>query len=175
MTKAPKMKASAKPKAPKKASSAQKPKIAKAQGRSVAEWVGKTSDTKPPPRVLVRIFEREGGICHISGRKIMPGEKWQADHKIALINGGENREGNLFPSLTAPHKEKTKADVAEKSKIAAIKGKHIGAIVPAAAIQGLPMPTTQRAADRKERAATTDKTAIGTGVVWRFGIPYKQR
>ncbi len=98
--------------------------------RSVKEWVGKTDDTKPPPRVLLRIFEREQGVCHISGRKIMPGEKWQADHKIALINGGENRESNLFPALVGPHATKTKEDVAEKAHVAALAKSHLGASAP---------------------------------------------
>jgi 5-methylcytosine-specific restriction enzyme A len=94
--------------------------------RKVVEWVGKNDDSRPPPRVLLRIFERENGICHISGRKIAPGEKWQADHKIAIINGGKNCESNLFPALVGPHKEKTKADVAEKSAVAARAKSHIG-------------------------------------------------
>ena len=94
--------------------------------RSVKEWIGATDDAKVPPRVLLRIFERENGRCHISGRKIMPGEKWQADHKIALINGGENRESNLFPALVGPHKEKTRADVAEKSRVAERAKSHRG-------------------------------------------------
>ena len=95
--------------------------------RSVREWVGKTPDTKPPPRVRLRIFQRENGMCHISGRKISPGEEWQADHKIALINGGENRESNLFPALVDKHAEKTKADMAEKSRIADLAKGHFGA------------------------------------------------
>lgn len=90
------------------------------------EWIGKTPDTKVPPRVLLRIFVREGGICHISGRKIRPSEKWQADHKIALCNGGEHRESNLFPALGEPHKEKTKLDVAEKKRTNRIRSKHLG-------------------------------------------------
>ena len=65
----------------------------------------------------------------------MPGEKWQADHKIALINGGENRESNLFPALIGPHKEKTKADVAEKARIASMAKKHIGATTPTGTIK----------------------------------------
>lgn len=114
--------------------------------RNVPEWVGKTPDSKVPPRVLLRIWEREHGICHISKRKIMPGEKWQAEHKIALINGGENRESNIFPALTEPHKIKTREDIAEKAKIAAIKGKHIGAIVPKGDIKGASLPKSAKAA-----------------------------
>jgi 5-methylcytosine-specific restriction protein A len=93
--------------------------------RAVDEWIGKTDNAKVPPRVRVRIFEREHGRCHISGRKIMPGDLWDLDHGIALINGGEHRESNLFPALRDKHREKTRADVAEKAKTAAVKAKHI--------------------------------------------------
>lgn len=56
----------------------------------------------------------------------MAGDKWELDHKIALINGGENRETNLAPALSFAHKIKTRTDVAEKSKIARIRAKHLG-------------------------------------------------
>jgi len=94
--------------------------------RSVDEWIGKTDDTPIPPRVRLRVFEAHGGKCYLSGRKILAGEPWQVDHVIALINGGENRESNLAPILTAKHKEKTRDDVAEKSKVARIRAKHLG-------------------------------------------------
>lgn len=94
--------------------------------RSVPEWIGATHDAKVPARVRLRIFEREGGICHLSGRKITPSDAWDLDHKIALCNGGEHRESNLFPALRAKHREKTAQDVAEKSKVARIRAKHLG-------------------------------------------------
>ena len=56
----------------------------------------------------------------------MAGEKWELDHKIALINGGENRETNLAPALSFAHKIKTRTDVKVKSKIARVKAKHLG-------------------------------------------------
>jgi 5-methylcytosine-specific restriction endonuclease McrA len=95
-------------------------------GRTVAEWVGSTPDAAIPPRVRLRVFERERGICHISGRKIQPGEPWDCDHRIALINGGEHRESNLFPALRDKHREKTAADVAEKALVARRRQKHLG-------------------------------------------------
>ena len=101
-------------------------RVSKDQGRSVKEWIGATPDAKVPPRVRLRIFEREGGICHISKRKIMPGEPWELDHVPALINGGQNRESMLFPALKDKHKEKTKADVAEKAAVSAKAKAHIG-------------------------------------------------
>ena len=94
--------------------------------RETPEWIGKTDDSAIPPRVRVRIFERCGGVCHLSGRKIMAGEAWELDHVIALINGGEHRESNLAPALKAAHRAKTAEDVALKSKVARIKAKHLG-------------------------------------------------
>ena len=95
-------------------------------GRALPEWVGSTPDAKVPPRVRLRIFEREGGRCWLSGRKIMPGDVWQLDHKIALINGGAHAEFNLFPALDAPHRAKTNEDLKIKSKVARVRAKHLG-------------------------------------------------
>jgi 5-methylcytosine-specific restriction protein A len=94
--------------------------------RSVPEWIGATPDTAIPPRVRLRVFEAHGGVCHISGRKIRAGEKWEADHVIALINGGENRESNLAPALSDKHKAKTRADVRQKADVARKRHKHLG-------------------------------------------------
>lgn len=94
--------------------------------RAVTEWIGKNDDSMPPPRVRLRIFEAHGGVCHISGRRIQAGEAWQLDHIIALINGGENRERNMAPALTAPHKAKTRLDVAEKARVARKRKTHLG-------------------------------------------------
>lgn len=94
--------------------------------REVPEWIGKSDDSKVPQRVRIRVFEREGGICHITGQKIATGEAWQLDHRIPLILGGEHRESNLFPALVEPHKRKTANEMKIKSKIARIKAKHLG-------------------------------------------------
>ena len=94
--------------------------------RSLEEWVGATPDTPIPPRVRARVFERHGGVCHISGRKIRAGDAWECDHVIALVNGGENRESNLAPALTDKHREKTAEDVEIKSKVARQRAKHLG-------------------------------------------------
>ena len=94
--------------------------------RATPEWIGKTDDAAIPPRVRLRVFEAHGGICAISGRKIMPGDRWQVDHAIALVNGGQHRESNFQPVLDAAHKTKTRADVATKAKIASVRKKHLG-------------------------------------------------
>lgn len=94
--------------------------------RALPEWIGKTPDAKVPPRVRDRIFEREDHRCHISGRVIAAGEPWDLDHRIALINGGEHRESNLFPALKDKHREKTAEDVAQKADAYAKRSKHFG-------------------------------------------------
>jgi hypothetical protein len=95
--------------------------------RSVPEWIGKTPDSRPPPHVRLRIFESCKGVCHWSKITIRPGDDWDCDHVIALINGGENRESNMAPILRGkPHREKTKADVAEKSKVYRKRANHLG-------------------------------------------------
>ena len=94
--------------------------------RSVDEWIGKTDDTAIPARVRLRVFERYGGKCYLSGRIIRAGEPWHLDHVVPLIGGGENRESNLAPVLTSPHREKTKKDVQEKALVAKKRMRHLG-------------------------------------------------
>lgn len=94
--------------------------------RSIDLWVGRTDDAKVPPRVRARIFLREDGRCWITGRKILTGDHWDLDHKVALINGGRHAEDNLFPALRDKHRQKTAEDVAEKSKVARVRAKHLG-------------------------------------------------
>ena len=94
--------------------------------RTTPEWVGSTDDARVPPRVRLRIFNAHSGVCYLSGRKIMPADKWELEHKTALCNGGEHRESNLAPALVAPHKEKTKSDVKLKAKIDRIRKRHLG-------------------------------------------------
>jgi 5-methylcytosine-specific restriction enzyme A len=94
--------------------------------RSVEEWIGKSDDSAVPPRVRLRIFERHDGRCHLTGKKIMPGDAWDLDHVVALINGGEHRELNLAPAIRAAHRTKTAADVKLKAKVARTKAKHLG-------------------------------------------------
>lgn len=95
--------------------------------RSTPEWIGKTDNTQAPPRVRIRCFEHNNRKCHLCGQNILVGDKWELDHIIALINGGENRQSNLAPAHKKCHRRKTAQDVAEKSKIARIKARHIGA------------------------------------------------
>ncbi len=136
-------------------------------GRAVKEWIGKTPDSKVPPRVRLRIFQREGGICHISKRKIGPGEPWQLDHDPALINGGQNRESMLFPALVDKHKEKTKDDVGEKSSVASKAKKHVGAVRPKGQIKS-------RGFEKSDKTPKIDKSTFAplgpSAIARRFGL-----
>lgn len=95
--------------------------------RAVSEWVGKTDDTAIPPRVRLRVFEAHGERCACCSVKLGPGTAWDLDHTIALINGGENREGNMQPLCKGCHKPKTAQDVATKAKDRRVRQKHVGA------------------------------------------------
>lgn len=121
--------------------------------RATKEWIGKTDDSKAPPRVRQRIYDRDGGKCHICGLPIGQ-KKWEADHKLALINGGENREKNLAPAHVPCHKSKTRKDVATKAKIAKQRGKHTGAIQPKGNIQ------SPGFAKKQPKPKQIDKSAI---------------
>jgi 5-methylcytosine-specific restriction endonuclease McrA len=97
--------------------------------RTVKEWIGKTDDTPVPDRVRMRVFIRDGGRCQCGcGIKIRPGDAWETDHTIAIINGGPNRESNLRTLLDGPehHGRKTRADVAMKATNYRVMKKHFG-------------------------------------------------
>jgi hypothetical protein len=93
--------------------------------RSRPEWIGKTDDDPVPPRVKIRIFLKFAGICCECGLRI-GGKRWICDHRIALINGGENRERNLGPIHEDCSKTKTAVDVAEKAVVYKKTAKALG-------------------------------------------------
>lgn len=95
--------------------------------RAVDEWIGVDADSPIPKRVKLRVLIKYEGRCHRSGHKFRAGDKIEFDHIVALCNGGENRKSNIAPILGGKvHQEKTRADVAEKSKVARIRAKHLG-------------------------------------------------
>jgi 5-methylcytosine-specific restriction protein A len=97
--------------------------------RSVAEWIGRTDDAQPPPRVRLRVLLRSRRRCDPiggCGRPIRPGDKWTCDHRVALVNGGKNRELNLRPLCEWCDPPKTAADVAEKASTYRAQLRHAG-------------------------------------------------
>ncbi len=115
--------------------------------RSLDEWIGATDDQRAPPRVRERIFTRDN-TCHLCKCEIQTGQKWDLDHVVALINGGENREKNLRPAHRKCHVEKTALDLAEKAKVAAIRKKHLGITRPKQTIKSPPFPKSEKASQR---------------------------
>jgi len=94
--------------------------------RATPEWIAKHDDQKVPPKVRQRVFDRHGGICHLTGRQIQPGEPWELEHVHAIILGGEHRESNLAPALKEAHKRKTATEMKVKAKVSRTRQKHIG-------------------------------------------------
>lgn len=98
-------------------------------GRSNTEWVGRTPDTKIPEHVQLRIWDREGGRCYLTGRKLRAGE-YDFEHVIALaLWTGEdhgNRESNIRLAYRPAHRDKTKADRKAKAKSDRVRKKHVG-------------------------------------------------
>lgn len=111
--------------------------------RSNDEWIGATDDQRAPPRVRERIFTRDN-TCHLCNCEIQTGQKWDLDHVVALINGGENREKNLRPAHRKCHVEKTAIDLAEKAKVAVIRKKHLGITRPKQTIKSAPFPKSEK-------------------------------
>lgn len=82
--------------------------------RTVEEWQGKDDDTAIPARVKLRVFDLFGGRCNECRTRIAGSIRPAFDHVIALVNGGQNREGNLQLLCVPCHREKTGSDVAHK-------------------------------------------------------------
>lgn len=91
-------------------------RIAKAQGRSVTEWIGKTPEATPPPSVRLRILRRFDRRCQLTGIIIADGQPIDLEHEKPLEEGGENRERNLVPVLRLPHELKTAAQRKRQAK-----------------------------------------------------------
>lgn len=94
--------------------------------RTVPEWQGKTDDAKIPKLVKLRIFERCGGRCHLTGKKIMAGDAYDFDHIKALWRGGKHCESNLAPALRDKHREKSAEEQSDQAWADRVKAKHLG-------------------------------------------------
>jgi hypothetical protein len=61
--------------------------------RLLPKWIGKNHDAPVPARVKLRIFDAYERRCQCGcNREIAPGESWDLDHYVALINGGAHCE-----------------------------------------------------------------------------------
>lgn len=120
--------------------------------RSVDPWVGKTDDSAVPPRVRLRVWDREEGKCHRCRRHIPADDAWIIEHRHAIILGGINAERNLCLSCSWCKPVKDAEDAAAKSKTADVRKKHLG-IRPEPTLRSAGFP--QR---RKQQSATRPLT-----------------
>lgn len=114
--------------------------------RTVTEWIGKTDDSAPPQSCKLRILERQGRRCALTGVEFKPGDHIQFDHKTPLWLGGENRERNLQAVLGEPHKGKTKAEAKVRAKVNGAAAKHLGIKRPAGKLKGRGFPSPDKPA-----------------------------
>jgi 5-methylcytosine-specific restriction enzyme A len=102
-------------------------------GRATPEWIGKTADAPIPGYVKLRIWDREGGRCYLTGRKLRAGE-YDFEHVIALAlwtgDGHGNRESNIRLAYRPAHREKTKQDRKTKADSDRVRKKHVGITKP---------------------------------------------
>ncbi len=90
--------------------------------RTVPEWIARHDDQAIPERVKLRILRRESYVCFLSKAIIVDGDSVEFHHRIALRDGGEHRESNIFPVLRKYHRLETawqalaRAEVDRKAK-----------------------------------------------------------
>ena len=82
---------------------------------------------RPSGQKMARIFAACDGRCRgPCKRKLRPGEDWDADHIIALENGGTNDIDNFQILCAGCHALKTKADhaAAERQRLDGLRLQH---------------------------------------------------
>lgn len=93
--------------------------------RTVKEWIGRTDNSAPTDACKLRILDRQGGKCAITGHVFRPGDVIEYDHKVPIWLGGSNRESNLQAVIGEAHKRKTQAEATVRAKINATRKKHL--------------------------------------------------
>jgi 5-methylcytosine-specific restriction enzyme A len=121
------------------------PKIAKAKGRSVTEWVGENPDSMPPASVRLRILRRFNNKCALTGIIIADGQTFDLDHIKRLEDGGANVESNLQPVLRLPHEIKSAAERKNAAKADRIAKKAHGLVAAKQKIQSAGFPKVDKA------------------------------
>jgi 5-methylcytosine-specific restriction endonuclease McrA len=133
--------------------------------RTIPEWIGKTDDSVPPPRVKQRILERQDRLCGLTKAPIPNGITPDYDHIIPLRDGGENRESNLQAVMPIAHKKKTAREAKERAKIDAIVKRSYGLNAPKRPIPSRDLPQSSK--PRRERHP--EQTGM-TEIQRRYGI-----
>lgn len=77
------------------------------------------------PQDYARVFSSTDGHCAGCKRKLGPADRWDADHVIALENGGKDELENLQPLCEWCHKPKTADDHAKAGHSRRAYTKHV--------------------------------------------------
>jgi len=93
--------------------------------RTVKEWIGRTDDSQPTDYCKLRILDRQGYRCALTGVEFSPANKPEFDHITPLWLGGENRESNLQAVTAEAHRRKTKAEATVRAKVKANTKRHL--------------------------------------------------
>ena len=75
----------------------------------------------------VRIFDLNGGSCHLCGQKIKVGDAWDLEHIVPWELTRDDSDENVKPAHKSCHKVKTAVDVAAIRKADRVRAKHISA------------------------------------------------
>lgn len=129
--------------------------------RTVKEWIGKTDDAAPPKLCKLRIVERQGGKCALTGLPFTLKAKPQFDHITPLWLGGKNCESNLQAIHKDPHKAKTSAEASVRAKVNATRATNLGVTRPKAPIKSPGFPKREKPA--RESKASLPRINIFTG------------
>jgi 5-methylcytosine-specific restriction protein A len=78
------------------------------------------------PAKQVRIFDANGGCCHICELKIQVGEPWDVEHIKPLWLGGADDESNMKPAHRWCHQGKTSAEAPVRAKSNRVRARHLG-------------------------------------------------
>lgn len=116
------------------------------------EWIGRTPEAMPGQTILLRLYAKQNGICACGCGQVMNlnRDRIDCDHKLALIDGGENKESNLQLLLHACHKAKTAKEATARSEERRHKAKAFTALrKPSIRAPGFPRREPQRSATRK--------------------------
>lgn len=110
---------------------------------------------KPLSRLArARIFDANGGRCHICARKILVGERWDVDHEKPLAFGGEDAEHNMRPICIGCHQLKTAIEHRNWAKADRVRLRHYGIRREP---KGRPMPGTRASGIRKRMSGQIER------------------
>jgi 5-methylcytosine-specific restriction enzyme A len=118
------------------------------------DWVGKTPEAMPGQTVLLRLYAKQNGLCACGCGRVMNlnRDAVDCDHKVALIDGGENVESNLQLMLQEHHRLKTATEATARSEERRHKAKAFTALrKPRFASRGFPTFPKQHTATRPLR------------------------